>query len=60
MRFHPQAEVRREQIILPAGVLERVESQTLEFSRHVDRLREAGQHAKRGLLLHGPLVLARR
>jgi hypothetical protein len=54
VRFHRAAEVQRDDIILPAGILERIERQTLDFSRHLERLRAAGQHAKRGLLLHGP------
>jgi hypothetical protein len=54
IRVHSLPEIERTDIILPAGVLERVEGHTIEFSRHIDRLRAAGQHAKRGLLLHGP------
>ena len=54
IRVHSLPEIGRADIILPGGVLERVERHTIEFSRHVDRLRAAGQHAKRGLLLHGP------
>jgi hypothetical protein len=54
VRIHSLPPIERSDIILPSGVLERVERQTIEFSRHVERLREAGQHAKRGLLLHGP------
>ncbi len=54
IRVHSLPDIARADIILPAGVLERVERHTIDFSRHVDRLRAAGQHAKRGLLLHGP------
>jgi hypothetical protein len=46
--------VPRERIMLPAGVLERVERHTLGVARHAERLRAAGRHLKRGLLLHGP------
>src|SRR3954470_10765515 len=46
--------VERDRIILPDGVLERIERQTIEFSRQSERLRDAGRHLKRGLLLHGP------
>ena len=46
--------VKREGIVLPAGVLERIERHTLTFGQEADRLREAGRHVKRGLLLHGP------
>jgi hypothetical protein len=54
VRFHELHEVVREQIILPEGILERVESHTIGFARHVERLRRAGRHLRRGLLLHGP------
>jgi len=46
--------VRREQIVFPAGVLERIERHTKTFAEHADALRAAGRHLKRGLLLHGP------
>jgi ATPase family associated with various cellular activities (AAA) len=45
--------VERDGIVLPAGVLERIERQALTFAEEADRLREAGRHIKRGLLLHG-------
>jgi hypothetical protein len=46
--------VRREQIVFPAGVLERIERHTKTFAEHAEALRAAGRHLKRGLLLHGP------
>lgn len=46
--------VDRERIVLPSGVLERVERHTLTFAEEAERLRSAGRHVKRGLLLHGP------
>jgi len=46
--------VRRDQIVLPAGVLERIERHTIGFAERVEALRAAGRHLKRGLLLHGP------
>jgi SpoVK/Ycf46/Vps4 family AAA+-type ATPase len=52
--FHRLRPIAREDIILPAGVLERIERQTVGFSRHRDRLLAAGRHLKRGLLLYGP------
>jgi hypothetical protein len=52
--FHDIPKIEREQIILPAGVLERVEAQSLVFARHVERLRASRRHVRRGLLLHGP------
>jgi cell division protease FtsH len=54
IRFRELPKIGREQIILPEGVLERVEAQTIVFGRHAVRLREAGRHLRRGLLLHGP------
>jgi hypothetical protein len=52
--FHELPRIDREAIILPAGVLERVERHTVAFARHADRLAAAGRHLRRGLLLHGP------
>jgi hypothetical protein len=46
--------ITREQIVLPAGVLERIERTTFGMSRHADRLRASGRHMRRGLLMHGP------
>jgi hypothetical protein len=54
VRFHELPKVDRQQIILPEGVLERVESHAIAFARHAERLRAAGRHLRRGLLLHGP------
>jgi len=42
------AEIARERIVLPPGVLERIERHTIEFGRHAERLRAAGRHLKRG------------
>jgi hypothetical protein len=46
--------VEREGIVLPAGVLERIERHALTFGAEAERLRQAARHVKRGLLLHGP------
>jgi ATP-dependent 26S proteasome regulatory subunit len=53
VRFHTLPEVAREDIVLPDGVLERVELHTIRFAAHRDRLLAAGRHLRRGLLLHG-------
>jgi hypothetical protein len=45
--------ITRDQIVLPDGVLERIERHTLGFEKRADALRAAGRHLKRGLLLHG-------
>jgi hypothetical protein len=47
-------EVTRDRIVLPDGILERIERHTHGFSQHAEALRAAGRHMKRGLLLHGP------
>jgi hypothetical protein len=46
--------VERERIVLPAGVLERIERQAFGVAEHAERLRASGRHLRRGLLLHGP------
>jgi hypothetical protein len=52
--FHTLPEVRREDVVLPAGLLERVERHTIGFAEHAETLLAAGRSLKRGLLLHGP------
>lgn len=54
VKFHRLTAVGREQIILPAGLLDRIERQSVGFSKHADRLKAAGRHLRRGMLLHGP------
>jgi hypothetical protein len=46
--------VGRERIVLPDGVLERIERQAFSVAEHAARLRASGRHLRRGLLLHGP------
>lgn len=46
--------VSRDQIILPAGIIDRVERLTIHFGEVREKLLAAGRHLKRGLLLHGP------
>src|SRR5439155_5980236 len=45
---------QREALSLPEALLRRIERHTIGFSRHAERLRQAGRHLKRGVLLHGP------
>lgn len=52
--FFPRPSVTREDIVLPEGVLERIERRTVGFDAVAQRLAAAGQHRKRGLLLYGP------
>jgi hypothetical protein len=54
VEFHGLPTIERDAIILPDGLLKRIEMQTITFGQHSRRLREAGRHLKRGLLLHGP------
>ncbi len=52
--FHTLPDIVREDVILPDGVLERVERQTIVFAERAERLLAAGRSLKRGLLLYGP------
>ncbi|MFD9068994.1 AAA family ATPase [Streptomyces lasiicapitis] len=53
-RFHRRAGLTRDGIVLPDGLLDRVERQVVGVARQRERLRAAGQHLRRGLLLYGP------
>jgi hypothetical protein len=53
IEFHRLPKIARDQIIFPAGLMERIERQTVLFSRHSARLLAAGRHLRRGILLHG-------
>jgi hypothetical protein len=46
--------IERGDIVLPDGVLERVERQAFSVAEHAERLRASGRHLRRGILLHGP------
>ncbi|BFU43300.1 AAA family ATPase [Krasilnikovia sp. MM14-A1004] len=52
--FHRRPTLADADLVLPDGVLDRVRRHVAGVARHRDRLRAAGQHLKRGLLLHGP------
>jgi hypothetical protein len=52
VRSLPQ--ISRDRIVLPPGVLERIERQAFGIADHAERLRASGRHLRRGLLLHGP------
>lgn len=54
VEFPALPDTERDTVILPEGVLERVERQTVGFSKHAEQLLAAGRHLKRGLLLYGP------
>ncbi|TCO49975.1 ATPase family protein associated with various cellular activities (AAA) [Kribbella antiqua] len=53
-RLHPRPGVTREDVVLPDGVLERVEREVIGIAEHRETLLEAGQHLRRGVLLYGP------
>ncbi|MFI7132053.1 AAA family ATPase [Nonomuraea sp. NPDC050153] len=54
LTFLPRPELGREEVVLPEGRLEGVEEHIVGIAEHADRLTEAGQHLRRGLLLYGP------
>ncbi len=54
VRFHSLPSIQRNQLILPEDLLVRIERHTLGFTRQAKRLKAAGRHLKRGILLHGP------
>jgi cell division protease FtsH len=54
VEYHRLPDVPREDIILSEGTLERIERHTIGFSQKQAKLRAAGRHLKRGLLLYGP------
>lgn len=54
VQFHAVPAVDREGVILPEGTLERFERHAIGIAAHAERLRDAGRHLKRGVLLHGP------
>jgi ATP-dependent 26S proteasome regulatory subunit len=51
--FHQLPTIERTGIILPEGLLERIERLTVRFAEHSQKLKAAGRHLKRGILLHG-------
>ena len=54
LRFHERPRLTAEDLILPAATFSDVRRQVVGVARNSDRLRAAGQHLKRGLLLYGP------
>lgn len=53
VRFHKLPDVRRESLILPEELLQRIERQAMGLSKHAAKLKAAGRHLKRGILMHG-------
>jgi ATP-dependent 26S proteasome regulatory subunit len=54
LRFHERPTVTNAELILPTDTFEDIRRQVVGVARNRDRLRSAGQHLKRGLLLYGP------
>lgn len=54
VQFHSVPATAREHVILPDGTLERLERHAIGVMESAERLRAAGRHLKRGVLLHGP------
>jgi len=54
VRFHQLPRVAADAIVFPAGLLERIDRHTVEFSKQAPRLRAAGRALRRGMLLYGP------
>ncbi|RKT54947.1 ATP-binding protein [Saccharothrix australiensis] len=52
--FLPRPTLDADAVVLPDGVLDSVERHVVGVAEHSERLLAAGQHLKRGLLLHGP------
>lgn len=53
VQFQPLPQVERRDVVLPPGLLERMERQTITFSEHAEQLLATGRSLKRGLLLFG-------
>jgi cell division protease FtsH len=54
LRFHARPTVGRDDVVLPAGMLNAVERQIVGVATHRETLRAAGHALKRGVLLFGP------
>ena len=52
--FHRRPDIPADDVILPAGTLDRLARHVVLLGKHHDRLLAAGQHLKRGILLYGP------
>lgn len=54
LTFLPRPHLTDSEVVLPDGVLNTIERHVVSIADHTERLLAAGQHLKRGLLLHGP------
>jgi hypothetical protein len=53
IKFHTVPNIERDKIILPEGLLKRIERQTVDVGQYAESLRKAKRKMKRGILLHG-------
>ncbi|MDQ0756234.1 ATP-binding protein [Arthrobacter sp. B3I4] len=51
--FHAKPALAASDVILPAGLLQKVSDHALGIAEHRDTLNQYGQHLKRGILLYG-------
>jgi hypothetical protein len=54
LRFHERPTMSADELILPVETFQDLRRQVVGVARNSARLRAAGQHLKRGLLLYGP------
>jgi hypothetical protein len=54
LRFRERPTMSRQELILPSATFEDLRRQVVGVARNSARLRAAGQHLKRGILLYGP------
>jgi len=54
LTFHRRPELPASQVVLPTGTLDQIRAHVVGLAQHRERLREKGQHLKRGVLLYGP------
>jgi hypothetical protein len=52
--FLPRPDLTAHDVVLPSGVLDKIERHVVHTAERSAQLRRAGQHLKRGLLLYGP------
>jgi cell division protease FtsH len=54
MRFMARPDLTRDALVLPEETIIQIERHVIGIAEHGPRLRAAGQHLKRGVLLYGP------
>ena len=53
VQFHQLPSISRDDVVLPSGLLDRIERHTIGFAEHTTELLASGRSLKRGLLLYG-------